>query len=94
MPINVTTGSTVEFTVEFFSSANVLTVPSSATITITYPPVANPLTTVSCAIGMTQAGSFFTALWGTGVAAIGLSSYSVSGAGQASPTTGTLRITT
>ena len=92
MPINVTTGSTIQFTVEFFDSTNVLTVPSSATLTITYPPSSNSLTTVSCAIGMTPSGSFFTATWGSGVAALGLSSYSVAAPGQATPTTGTLRV--
>ena len=92
MPINVTYGSTVQFTVEFFDSSQILTVPTSATITITYPPSSNSLTTVSCAIGMSQSGSFYTASWGTTVAALGLSSYSVSAPGQATPTTGTLRI--
>lgn len=92
MPINVTYGSTVQFTVEFFDSNQILTVPTSATITITYPPSSNSLTTVSCAIGMAASGSFFTANWGTTVAALGLSSYSVSAPGQATPTTGTLRI--
>jgi hypothetical protein len=92
MPINVTTGSTVEFTVEFFDSANVLTVPTSATLTVTYPPSSNSITTVSCSIAMSAAGSFFTANWGSGVAALGLSSYSVSAPGQATLTTGTLRV--
>lgn len=92
MPINARLGSTLEFTVEFFDSSNVLTVPSSATLTITYPLAANSLTLVSCAIGMTPAGSFFTAIWGSGVAALGLSSYSISAPGQATPTAGTLRL--
>lgn len=92
MPINVRTGSTVEFTVEFFDSANVLTVPTSATLTVTYPPVANSITLVSCTIGMTPNGWFFTATWGSGVAALGLSSYSVAAPGQVSPTAGTLRV--
>lgn len=93
MPINATLGSTVEFLVEFFNSANVLTVPSSATLTVTYPPSSNSITTVSCTIGMTPSGSFFTAIWGSGVAALGLSSYSISAPGQATATTGTLRLT-
>ncbi len=92
MPINVTLGSTVKFTVEFFDSNQILTVPTSATITVTYPLSSANLTLVSCAIPMTQVGSFFTATWGSGVAALGLSSYSVSAPGQASPTTGTLRV--
>lgn len=92
MPINVTTGSTVEFTVEFFDSAQILTVPTSATLTVTYPLSSNSITTVSCSIAMTPNGSFFTATWGSGVAALGLSSYSVAAPGQLTPTTGTLRV--
>jgi hypothetical protein len=91
MPINITTGSTVQFTVEFFSS-NVLTVPSSATLTVTYPPSSNSITTTSCTIGMTPSGSFFTATWGSGVAALGITTYSISAPGQLSATTGTLRV--
>ena len=92
MPINVTLGSTVQFTVEFFDSNQILTVPTSATITVTYPLSSNSLTLASCAIGMTPVGSFFTATWGSGVAALGLSSYSVNAPGQATPTTGTLKV--
>jgi hypothetical protein len=94
MPINATLGSTLVFTVTFFTSAGVLTVPTSATLTVTYPPSSNSLTTASCAIGMTQSGSFFTATWQTAVAALGISSISISGAGQASPTTTQVRLTT
>lgn len=93
MPFNVASGSTVIFTVEFFDSDGVLTVPTSATITITYPLSASPLTTTSCSIGMTASGSFFTASWGSGVAAIGMSSYSISAPGQTTATTGQLRVT-
>lgn len=92
MPINITTGSTVEFTVEFFSSANVLTVPTSATLSITYPLSSNSIVSNTVSIGMTPSGSFFTATWGSGVAALGITSYSVSAPGQASATTGTLRV--
>lgn len=92
MPINVTTGSTVEFTVVFFDTANVITVPTSATLTVTYPPSSNSLTTVSCSISMAAIGSFWTATWGSGVAALGNSSYSVAAPGQATPTAGTLRV--
>lgn len=92
MPINVTTGSTVQFSVEFFDSANVLTVPSSASLTVTYPPSSNSITTVSCTISMSAAGSFFTATWGSGVAALGMATYSISAPGQATATTGTLRL--
>jgi hypothetical protein len=94
MPINASLGSTIGFTVEFFDSANNLTVPSSATLTITYPPSSNSITTTSCTIGMAASGSFFQATWGSGVAALGMSSYSISAPGQATPTTGSLRLIT
>jgi len=92
MPINVSYGSTLEIAVQFFSSAGILTVPTSATLTITYAPVGS-LVTTSCAIGMTANNSTFIATWGTGVAALGIVNYSIAGAGQVSPTTGSWRIT-
>lgn len=92
MPFNVTQGSTVQFTVEFFDSTNVLTVPTSATITVTYPQAGNSVTLVSCVISMSPVGNFFTATWGSGVAALGLSSFSVNAPGQVTPTAGTLRL--
>ena len=92
MPINVTTGSTVQFTVEFFDSTNVLTVPTSATLTVTYPLSSNSIVTATATIGMTPSGSFFTATWGSAVAALGITNYSVSAPGQASATTGSLRV--
>jgi hypothetical protein len=95
MPINVVSGSTVGFTVAFFSTASgqaVTVVPSSATLTITYPFSSNSIQTTQTAIGMTLSGSYFTAVWGSAVAALGITSYSVSAPGQSSPTTGQLRI--
>lgn len=92
MPINVTSGSTVTFTVEFFDSSNNLTVPSSATMSISYPPSSNSIATVTTVISMTPAGNFFTATWGTAVASLGLANYSVAAPGQTSPTTGVLRL--
>lgn len=92
MPINATLGSTIGFSVVFFDTTGAVTVPSSATLTVTYPPSSNSLTTLSCAIGMSPSGSFFTATWGSGVAALGISTVSVNAPGQASPTTGTLRL--
>lgn len=95
MPINVVAGSTVGFTVAFFSTASgsaVTVVPSSATITITYPLSSNSNTTTSTIIGMVLSGSYFTATWGSAVAGLGITSYSVSAPGQATATTGSLRI--
>jgi hypothetical protein len=94
MPFNVTQGSTVVITVTFFDSNNVVTVPTSANITITYPLSSNSLVTTSVILGMSAAGSFFTASWGSGVAALGLTFLSASAPGQATPTTDTLRVIT
>ena len=97
MPINVQTGSTVGFSVVFFSTASgqaVTTIPSSATLTITYPLSSNSIATGTATISMTPSGSFFTATWGSAVAALGITTYSVSAPGQAAATTGQLRITT
>jgi hypothetical protein len=95
MPINVVSGSTVGFTVAFFSTASgqaVTVVPSSATLTITYPLSSNAIVTTSTIIGMTLSGSYYTATWGSAVAALGITSYSVTAPGQASATTGSLRV--
>lgn len=93
MPINVTLGATVVFTTAFYSSAGVLTVPSSATMTVTYPPSSAPLTSVSCAIDMVADGNFFTATWGTGVSALGIASYTATAPGQVDVNIEQLRIT-
>jgi hypothetical protein len=92
MPFNVTSGSTVVFTVVFFDANGEITVPTSATITVTYPLSSNPLTTTSCAIDMTAVGDFFTATWGSGVAALGKSSATASAPGITSADPQTLRI--
>ncbi len=95
MPINATLGSTIGFTVVFFDTSSAITVPTSATLTVTYPPSSNSLTTVSCSISMSQSGQQFVATWGSGVAAYGLSSYTATAPGiptSAPGTTGTLRL--
>lgn len=96
MPFNVPTGRTVVFTAVFFDTSEAVTVPSSATLTVTYPLSSSPLTMTSCSIDMTAAGDFFTASWSSSVAALGLSSFSAAAPGQvtAAPgSAGTLRIT-
>lgn len=89
-PYNVTQGSTVEFTVEFFDSVGALTVPTSATLTVTYTTVAG--STTSATVALSQSGSFFVGTWGSGVAKLGLATFSITGAGQATATTGSLRL--
>ncbi len=92
MPVNVTLGSTVIFTALFFDASSAVVVPSSATLVINYPLAANSLTIVSCSIAMSVTGNTFSASWGTGVAALGMSSYSVSAPGFTAATGGELRV--
>jgi len=95
MPFNAPLGRSIVFTAVFYDSAEAVTVPTSATMTVTYPPSSNSLTTASCAIGMTAAGNFFTATWASSVAALGLSSFAATAPGQvtgAPGSTGTLRL--
>lgn len=90
MPFNITQGSTVEFTVSFLDATGNITVPSSATLTVTYTTFAG--STAATVIPMTPIGSFFTANWGSGASAYGIANYSIAAPGQASPTTGVLRL--
>jgi len=96
MPINAPQGRSIVFTAVFFDTSNVVTVPTSATMTVTYPPSSNSITTASCSIDMTAVGQQFTATWASSVAALGLSSYAATAPGQvtgAPGSTGTLRLT-
>lgn len=91
VPYNITQGSTVEFTVEFLDVSNNPTVPSSATLTMTYTSIAG--STASAVLPMSQSNTFFVASWGSGVAALGMANYSITAPGQTTATTGQLRIT-
>lgn len=91
MPYNITYGSTVEFTVEFLDSNGVTTVPSSATLTMTYTSISG--TTASSVISLTQSGQFFVATWGSGQATVGVANFSIFAPGGLSvPTVGQLRL--
>lgn len=96
MPYSIPSGRQVIFTAVFFDTDEAITVPSSATLTVTYPLAADSTTLTSCSIAMTAAGDFFTASWSSSVAALGLSSFAAAAPGQvtAAPgAAGTLRIT-
>lgn len=94
MPFNVKQGDTVAITATFFASSapQVVTVPTSATLTITYPLASASLTIVSCSIGMSLSGDFFTATWASSVAALGLTLLSAAPA-SGTAVTDTLRVT-
>lgn len=90
MPWTIQQGSTVEFTAAFLDSGGSITVPTSATLTMTYTTVAGA--TASSAVGMSAAGSFFTATWPSAQSGLGFANFSISAPGQSTPTTGQLRI--
>lgn len=90
MVFNVRRFSTAAFPVEFLDLNGALTVPSSATLTITYASTAGVLG--STVIGMLQVGNTFVGNWGAGNADLGLWGYAVQGAGQINPVTGNIRV--
>lgn len=90
MVFNVRRFSTAAFPVEFLDANGALTVPSSATLTITYTSTAGVLG--STVIGLAPVGFTFVGNWGAGNADLGLWSYSISAPGQVSPITGNIRV--
>jgi len=91
-PVNIDYPNTARFVVEFFDADGALTVPSSGTLTISYTDRAT-LTATSTDISLTLTDSFFLGTWSSSGAVIGLASWSVTGAGLASPAaTGTIRV--
>jgi hypothetical protein len=79
MPVNVTQGSCVEFTVTFFDANGIVTIPTSAQIALAYTSLAG--STASATLGLTPIGSFWTASWDTSVAALGFVNYSTTAPG-------------
>lgn len=92
MPFNVPSGRQVQIALTFFSSGQI-TVPTSATVIVTYPPSSNSLVLVSCSLPMSATGSYFVTTWASSVAALGLSSATGVAPGIASADPQTFRIT-
>lgn len=92
MPTNITYPNTARFVVEFFDDDGALTVPSSATLTISYTDRVS-LSATSTNITLAQTNSFFLATWSSTGAAIGLASWSVTAPGITAPAdSGQIRI--
>jgi hypothetical protein len=97
MPFNFQVGQSIIFAATFFDATGVATtLPTSATLTVTYPLSSASLTTTSCSIAMTAVSSAnWTATWPSSVAAAGISSYTATAPGQISNApglSGTLRL--
>lgn len=89
MPFNVSRGDVVGFSIEFRDADDNITIPSSATLSITYPALTGG--TAVATVSLTR-GLVFTGTWDSSVSDLGIATVSVLGAGQASPTTTTLRL--
>ena len=90
MVFNVRRFSTAQFPVEFLDASGNLTVPTSATLTITYGSTSGVIG--STVIGMVPVGFTFVGNWAAGNANLGVWDYSISAPGQVSPTTGKVRV--
>lgn len=81
MPINVTQGNPVNFTVEFLSSSGSPIVPAGGQIVINYTS-ATTFTSTSQIITLVPSGSFFAGTWDSSVSATGLAPWSVYATGS------------
>lgn len=92
MPTNITQGNTARFVVEYLDSTQQTTVPSSGSINIAYiDRISN--TATSTDITLTQTNSFFLGTWSSTGAALGLATWTVTGAGITAPAaTGQIRV--
>lgn len=89
MPFVVSRGTNVGFSVEFYTSSGALTMPTSGWLTITYPALAGGTATQT--VTLTR-GRVFTGTWDSTVSDLGIATVSISGAGQATPTTTQLKV--
>jgi len=79
-PVPITQGNSAFFTAEFFDSRGNTTVPSGATLSITYTDTNNA--SVTEAITMDATGSFFTCTWSSTSAAYGLADWAITATGN------------
>ena len=80
MPVNVTLGSCVQFSVVFFDAVGNISVPSSGSLGLAYTSVSG--STASTAIDLLPRGSFFVTSWDTSVATFGTVNVSANAPGE------------
>lgn len=81
-PVNIQYGNTAFFTAEFYDSNGLLTVPSGATLSITYTNINNASQTDN--VVMSVNNSFYICTWSSSNAALGLALWSIIAAGVSS----------
>jgi hypothetical protein len=74
-PVPIQQGNSAEFVVEYFDTNNVLTNPSSGNLYITYTNTGN--TTTTDTVGLSAVGSFYTGVWSSATAALGVATWIV-----------------
>jgi hypothetical protein len=79
-PVNIRQGNSAEFVAEFFDSNNRITIPSGATLSITYTNTGNASQTDTVTLGAVN--SFFTGVWSSSGASLGLANWSVFASGN------------
>lgn len=90
-PINIQQGNSARINVEFLSSRGVLTVPASANAEITYLNLS--LASVTETVALSETNDFFTGVWSSTSASLGIAIYVITASGSTTPqATGQLRI--
>lgn len=81
-PFNLQQNNSAYFTVEFIDSNGNITIPSGATLTISY--INNSHVNQVDSIAMSMLNSFFTGTWSSTSASLGLADWSVTATGSSS----------
>ena len=90
-PVNLTTGNSANFVLEFLDISGLITTPSSATLTVSYTNTSNAsqVDTVS----LTLTGSFWTGAWSSTSASLGIATWNLASVGSTvSVQTGLIRV--
>ena len=90
-PVNITRPNSAFFTAEFYDSSGNTTVPSGATITVTYVNTSSVSQTDTVTLALT--GDFFTGTWSSALASLGLATWQVFATGNSTAEqTGQIRV--
>jgi hypothetical protein len=90
-PFNIEQGNSANFTVEFFDTSGLTSVPSSASMTVAYTTTTGSTQTDS--VTLTNINSFFTGTWSSSLAALGLATWNaLSAASSIQVASGQIRV--
>jgi hypothetical protein len=90
-PVNIQYGNSAAFVVEYLTSSGALTVPLSGAISVTYTNTSG--SSVVDTVTLSQNNNFFTGIWGTSLASLGLATWvATAGGGSTTWATGQIRV--